>query len=90
MCIRDRIKGAQAIVIGPAGEQQIRFACIKNNRWRSAGPVSYTHLDVYKRQEALCINAPLHYFVYSSPGNSLPHFKLFLLSPGQGTTIPVI
>lgn len=31
------IKGAQAVVIGPAGEQQIRFACIKNNRWRSAG-----------------------------------------------------
>lgn len=31
------IKGAQVIVIGPAGEQQIRFACIKNNRWRSAG-----------------------------------------------------
>lgn len=31
------LKGAQALVIGPAGERQIRFACIKNNRWRSAG-----------------------------------------------------
>jgi len=31
------VKGAQALVIGPAGERQIRFACIKNNRWRSAG-----------------------------------------------------
>jgi len=30
-------KGAQAVVIGPAGERRIRFACIKNNRWRSAG-----------------------------------------------------
>ncbi len=29
--------GAQALVIGPAGERLIRFACIKNNRWRSAG-----------------------------------------------------
>lgn len=30
-------KGAQALVIGPAGERQLPFACIKNNRWRSAG-----------------------------------------------------
>ncbi len=29
--------GSQALVIGPAGEKQISFACIKNNRWRSAG-----------------------------------------------------
>ncbi len=28
---------AQALVIGPAGENQVRFACIKNNQWRSAG-----------------------------------------------------
>ena len=31
------VKGAQAIVIGPAGEKQVAFACIKNNYWRSAG-----------------------------------------------------
>ncbi len=31
------IKGAQALVIGPAGEKKLPFACIKNNRWRSAG-----------------------------------------------------
>lgn len=31
------IKGAQALVIGPAGEKQLSIACIKNNRWRSAG-----------------------------------------------------
>lgn len=29
--------GAQALVIGPAGENLVRFACIENNRWRSAG-----------------------------------------------------
>lgn len=29
--------GAQAMVIGPAGENLVRFACIKNNYWRSAG-----------------------------------------------------
>jgi aldehyde:ferredoxin oxidoreductase len=31
------IKGAQAIVIGPAGENLVTYACIKNNYWRSAG-----------------------------------------------------
>ncbi|MBC7342937.1 MAG: aldehyde ferredoxin oxidoreductase family protein [Clostridia bacterium] len=28
---------AEAIVIGPAGENLVRFACIENNYWRSAG-----------------------------------------------------
>lgn len=31
------VKGAQAVVIGPAGENLVRFACIENNYWRSAG-----------------------------------------------------
>lgn len=31
------LKNAQAVVIGPAGERQIAFACISNNRWRCAG-----------------------------------------------------
>lgn len=31
------IPDAQALVIGPAGEKLVRFACIKNNYWRSAG-----------------------------------------------------
>jgi len=30
-------KGAQAVVIGPAGENLVAFSCIKNNQWRSAG-----------------------------------------------------
>jgi len=28
---------AQAIVVGPAGKNLVRFACIENNYWRSAG-----------------------------------------------------
>ncbi|HBX23461.1 MAG TPA: aldehyde ferredoxin oxidoreductase [Desulfotomaculum sp.] len=28
---------AQALVIGPAGEKLVSFACIENNRWHSAG-----------------------------------------------------
>lgn len=31
------VKDAQALVIGPAGENLVRFACIENNYWRSAG-----------------------------------------------------
>ncbi len=31
------IPGAQAVVIGPAGENLVRFACIENNYWRSSG-----------------------------------------------------
>ncbi len=31
------VDGAQAVVIGPAGENLVKYACIKNNRWRSAG-----------------------------------------------------
>ena len=32
-----RVKDAQAIVIGPAGENLVRFALIENNYWRSTG-----------------------------------------------------
>ncbi|HOV79946.1 MAG TPA: aldehyde ferredoxin oxidoreductase family protein [Bacillota bacterium] len=31
------VKGAQAAVIGPAGENLVRYACIENNYWRSLG-----------------------------------------------------
>ena len=31
------VPGAQAVVIGPAGEKLVVFACLKNNYWRSAG-----------------------------------------------------
>lgn len=31
------VEGAQAVVIGPAGENLVRFAVIENNYWRSAG-----------------------------------------------------
>ncbi|MEW6423753.1 MAG: aldehyde ferredoxin oxidoreductase family protein [Bacillota bacterium] len=30
-------KDAQAVVIGPAGENLVRLACVENNYWRSAG-----------------------------------------------------
>lgn len=29
--------GAQAVVVGPAGEKMVHFACLENNYWRSAG-----------------------------------------------------
>jgi len=31
------VKGAQAVVIGVAGENLVNYACIKNNYWRTAG-----------------------------------------------------
>lgn len=31
------VPDAQAVVIGPAGENLVRYACIENNYWRSAG-----------------------------------------------------
>ncbi|MHB1043122.1 MAG: aldehyde ferredoxin oxidoreductase family protein [Eubacteriales bacterium] len=31
------VPGAQAVVIGPAGENLVRLACVENNYWRSAG-----------------------------------------------------
>ncbi len=30
-------KGSSAIVIGPAGENMVRFACVKSEKWRSLG-----------------------------------------------------
>jgi len=30
-------QGAETVVIGPAGENLVRFACLENNYWRSAG-----------------------------------------------------
>lgn len=34
---RVNVPGARALVIGPAGENLVRFACIVNNHWRNAG-----------------------------------------------------
>jgi len=31
------VPGARAVVIGPAGENSVRFACLENDYWRSAG-----------------------------------------------------
>jgi aldehyde:ferredoxin oxidoreductase len=35
--LEESVPGSQAVVIGPAGENLVRFACIENNYWRSAG-----------------------------------------------------
>ena len=61
MCIRDRRRLARALDEAPeqpcgrAEEQPVsaqRFAL----RLPGHGPVSYTHLDVYKRQAASCLS----------------------------------
>jgi aldehyde:ferredoxin oxidoreductase len=37
MVERTGVRRAQACVIGPAGENLVRFACIENNKWHSLG-----------------------------------------------------
>ncbi|MDI6881006.1 MAG: aldehyde ferredoxin oxidoreductase family protein [Desulfitobacteriaceae bacterium] len=44
---------AQAIVIGPAGENLVRFACIENNYWRSAGRTGMGAVMGSKRVKAI-------------------------------------
>ncbi|MEM2925749.1 MAG: aldehyde ferredoxin oxidoreductase family protein, partial [Methanocellales archaeon] len=44
---------AQAVVIGPAGENLVRFACIENNRWRSAGRCGLGAVMGVKRLKAV-------------------------------------
>lgn len=44
---------AQALVIGPAGENLVRFACIENNYWRSAGRTGMGAVLGSKRVKAL-------------------------------------
>lgn len=47
------IPGAQALVIGPAGENLVRFACIVNNRWRNAGRTGMGAVMGSKRLKAI-------------------------------------
>ncbi|WP_027364385.1 aldehyde ferredoxin oxidoreductase family protein [Desulfotruncus alcoholivorax] len=47
------VQGAQALVIGPAGENLVRFACIENNRWRSAGRAGMGALMGSKKLKAV-------------------------------------
>ncbi len=46
-------EGAQAVVIGPAGENLVRFACIENNYWRSAGRTGMGAVMGSKKLKAL-------------------------------------
>ncbi len=47
------VKGAQAIVIGPAGENLVRFALIENDYWRSAGRTGVGAVMGSKRVKAI-------------------------------------
>ena len=59
MCIRDRYKATEMKIAGP-GKAELVFTAEDGtetreliHEFKGAGAVSYTHLDVYKRQ-ALC------------------------------------
>jgi len=47
------VKGAQAAVIGPAGENLVKYACIENNYWRSLGRVGMGAVMGAKRLKAV-------------------------------------
>jgi len=47
------VPGAQALEIGPAGENLVRFACIVNNRWRNAGRTGMGAVMGSKRLKAI-------------------------------------
>lgn len=47
------VPGAQALVIGPAGENLVRFACLENNYWRSAGRTGMGAVMGSKKVKAL-------------------------------------
>ena len=49
-------QNAQALVIGPAGENLVRFACIENNRWRSAGRAGMGALMGSKKLKAVVLH----------------------------------
>lgn len=47
---------AQAVVIGPAGEKLIRFACVENNHWRSAGRTGIGAVMGSKKVKAIVLH----------------------------------
>lgn len=51
---------AQAIVIGPAGENLVRFACIVNNKWRCAGRVGMGAVMGSKKLKAVVFHGESH------------------------------
>ena len=59
MCIRDRFEGGHV-----HWEMFAEGVKLANGSTEAAGPVSYTHLDVYKRQA----QGSLHFTVYDQIG----------------------
>ncbi|MDY6826198.1 MAG: aldehyde ferredoxin oxidoreductase family protein [Bacillota bacterium] len=59
---------AQALVIGPAGETQICFACLKNNRWRSAGRAGLGAVFGSKNLKGIVFGGETRAAVYDEEG----------------------
>ncbi|WP_003543507.1 aldehyde ferredoxin oxidoreductase family protein [Desulfotomaculum nigrificans] len=54
------VKGAQTVVIGPAGENLVRFACIENNYWRSLGRTGMGAVMGSKKIKAIVFHGQSH------------------------------
>ena len=80
MCIRDSYKGIYETGIEAAGVCRCRQKADRMGGVDGTGAVSYTHLDVYKRQErekeSLTEIAQAHEFEIISLGGGRPHMAV--------------
>ncbi|SFG37858.1 aldehyde:ferredoxin oxidoreductase [Desulfotomaculum arcticum] len=75
------VKGAQALVIGPAGENLVRFACIENNYWRSAGRTGMGAVMGAKKVKALVFHGSAR--CEPADGAGLKHYVAALVQKGR-------
>jgi aldehyde:ferredoxin oxidoreductase len=61
-------KDAQAVVIGPAGENLVRFACLENNYWRSAGRTGMGAVSGSKNLKAIVFRGSAKSLLYDEDG----------------------
>ncbi|MBS4026946.1 MAG: aldehyde ferredoxin oxidoreductase family protein [Clostridia bacterium] len=61
-------KDAQAVVIGPAGENMVKFACIENNYWRSAGRTGLGAVCGSKNLKAIVFSGKAKCSLYDEEG----------------------
>jgi len=65
---RTAVPQAQAVVIGPAGENLVRIACVENNKWRSAGRTGMGAVLGSKRVKGLVFHGHTERPVADPPG----------------------
>lgn len=62
------VQNVQAVVIGPAGENMVKFACIENNYWRSAGRTGLGAVCGSKNLKAIAFHGRVTCSLFDSEG----------------------